>query len=112
MQCCLPPLSFPALSEPFGIAYLDAMACGVPVVASDIPALRETGGEAAVYCREGDAAAFAAAALAAIARPGPTAPRLEHARRFSWHTHAAAVAALYREVLAMTPRAPRAEPVV
>jgi alpha-1,3-rhamnosyl/mannosyltransferase len=37
----------------------EAMACGAPVVASDIEALREVAGDAAVYAPPRDAAGFA-----------------------------------------------------
>lgn len=40
---------FPSLYEGFGIPLLEAMSQSVPVVASDIPVLREIGGEAALY---------------------------------------------------------------
>ena len=39
--------AFPSLYEGFGLAPLEAMACGTPVVASSIPSLVEAVGEAA-----------------------------------------------------------------
>lgn len=41
---------FPSLYESSGLPPIEAMACGCPVIASDIPALRERCGDAALYC--------------------------------------------------------------
>ncbi|PIR92902.1 hypothetical protein COT99_03595 [Candidatus Falkowbacteria bacterium CG10_big_fil_rev_8_21_14_0_10_43_10] len=40
---------FPSLYEGFGLPILEAMACGVPVIASNTASCPEIGGEAAVY---------------------------------------------------------------
>jgi glycosyltransferase involved in cell wall biosynthesis len=50
---------YPSLAEGFGLPVAEAMACGTPVVASDIEALREVGGDAVIYVPPRDAAAFA-----------------------------------------------------
>lgn len=46
-------LVFPSRYEGFGIPILEAFLAGIPVAASDIPALKEVGGEACLYFSEG-----------------------------------------------------------
>ncbi|RME83946.1 MAG: glycosyltransferase family 1 protein [Zetaproteobacteria bacterium] len=57
-------LVFPSTAEGFGFPALEAMACGTPAIVADIPVLRETCGEAALFCPPHDPKAWAEAMVA------------------------------------------------
>lgn len=95
----------PSREEGFGLPVLEAQACGVPVVCSDIPAFREVGGAAPVYVDSSKPEALAAELSAAL-RTGPEqrerrrAEGLNHAAAFSWKRSAEGHARAYESVLA------------
>jgi glycosyltransferase involved in cell wall biosynthesis len=66
----------PSRFEGFGLTGVEALACGTPVVASDIPPHREFLGDNASYAPVDDIPAFATAIAAALAAPPRPAPDL------------------------------------
>jgi glycosyltransferase involved in cell wall biosynthesis len=92
----------PSLAEGFGLPALEAIACGTPVIASDIPPLREVLGEAGTFAAAGDAheLSLAIKRLAGDAelRQELSARGLERAKRFSWDTTARLTWEAYRDV--------------
>jgi glycosyltransferase involved in cell wall biosynthesis len=83
--------------EGFGLPMLEAMASGTPVVALDEPALREVGGDAAVFVEEAHLADGMRRALEE--RDELAAAGLERARAFSWRETAERTLEVYREAL-------------
>lgn len=95
---------FPSFAEGFGWPVVEAMACGTPVVASDIPALRELGEDAALYASPDDPLALADAVRSVLDDPTRAAALSDAGRarasRFAWETAIDAYEHLYREVAA------------
>jgi glycosyltransferase involved in cell wall biosynthesis len=88
-------LVLPSLDEGFGLPVLEALSAGTPVVASDLPVLREVGGAVVTYAEAGDPAAFAAALQQVLDDPGDPALRRTHSSAFTWARCAEATRAAY-----------------
>lgn len=94
-------LVFPSLCEGFGFPVLEAMACGTPVVASQIPALREISGGAALlvdpYSSEDIAAGMERMFYDQQLREKCCSKGLLRARSFTWEKAAEKTLAAYRQ---------------
>ncbi|MCM3887355.1 glycosyltransferase family 1 protein [Frankia sp. R82] len=110
-------LCFPSRYEGFGLPPLEALAAGVPVVAADIPTVREVtgalldppadlagpvGGSPVRLVRQGGRDGFAddlaTAILDLLTAPGDAEAGRRHARTFTWRRTAERTAAVYRRV--------------
>jgi alpha-1,3-rhamnosyl/mannosyltransferase len=94
---------YPSLYEGFGLPVLEAMACGTPVITSNVSALPETAGDAALLVDPGSRESIARAIQSILDEPA-LRERLKEAglRRagsFSWRRTAEATLDAYRSVL-------------
>jgi glycosyltransferase involved in cell wall biosynthesis len=81
----------PSDAEGFGLPIIEALACGAPIVASDIPVLREVGSDVTIFAPVGDAAGWIKVVQRLLREPQripPREKRLEWASQFSWANQA------------------------
>jgi len=96
----------PSEREGFGLPLVESLACGTPMVASDIPVLRELGRDAVTYAALGDVTAWRDAIIALLAERAHDADRwrarrargIARAADFSWSHYAARLVELYRAI--------------
>ena len=97
-------LAFPSTKEGWGLAVLEAMSAGLPVVASDLPVFGEylTSGRDALLVPVDDPAALATALATVLDDPDLAASlreaALTTARRYTWARSAAEHQALYSSI--------------
>jgi glycosyltransferase involved in cell wall biosynthesis len=101
-------LVLPSAYEGFGLPALEALACGTPVVLSDIPVFRELGGPAATFSPVGDIERWSESILSLLRERGET-PQSWHQRadagvkwasQFTWCEHADRAVQLYGMIAA------------
>jgi len=94
---------FPSFGEGFGLPVLEAMACGTPVLCSNVSALPEVAGDAAVFFDPKDQSDFSsklfstlgsAEALSELSIKGP-----KQASKFTWRRSAEQTLDVYRQVI-------------
>lgn len=97
-------LIFPSRYEGFGLPPLQALACGLPVVAARIPVTEEVLGDCAAYVEPGDANGFAAALSSVVS--SNEAVRAEasrwRAQTFMWSSVADRIVGYYRATIGKT----------
>jgi glycosyltransferase involved in cell wall biosynthesis len=93
-------LVFPSLYEGFGLPPLEAMACGCVVAASNVTAIPEVCGDAAVLFDPTDPESIAGAVLEADSRSEELREKgFARAREFTWEASARAHDEIYKAAL-------------
>lgn len=94
---------FVPLYEGFGAPVVEAMACGLPIVASDLPVLREIAGNAAVYANPMDIEGIANAMVKVLGNKNIEKDSRENGQKrisnFCWERVARETLSVYKKIL-------------
>jgi glycosyltransferase involved in cell wall biosynthesis len=94
---------FPSLYEGFGLPPLEAMACGVPVITSNVSSLPEVVGDAGLMVPPDDISALSEALRGLVVDPALRVELAQKGRaraaRFTWAEAARQTAGVYRTAL-------------
>lgn len=93
---------YPSIRESFGIPILEAMKCGAPVITSDVSAMPEIAGNAAIYTNPHSPENMANAMHQLDSQPNLCEELIEkgyeRSTQFSWQTSALQVIHIYKEL--------------
>lgn len=94
---------FPSLMEGFGIPVLESMACGTPVICSNVTSLPEVAGEAAIFFNPLDVPEMAEAIFRVLTDEGLRNDLIKkgfkRSKEFSWEKTAKETLKVYKEVV-------------
>jgi glycosyltransferase involved in cell wall biosynthesis len=94
-------------AEGFGLPVVEALACGTPVVSSDLPVLREVGGNIASYCPVADIDSWTSTIIDLLCERAEQPEAWDERRqrsiaqagKFSWAEYANTMVGIYQDVL-------------
>jgi len=94
---------YPSIRESFGIPILEAMKCGVPVIASDTSSMPEVAGDAALFINPFEVESIADAIVSSLEneteRMVLIQKGLKRAEQFTWSNNARETTQLYKLIL-------------